>query len=60
MLWNILAYCVIAMAFAIAVYKLIKFFVNPLRKCNDCSKECSCCELGQLKKDIEAKKNQQK
>lgn len=60
MFWNIAAYCIIGIAFSVAIYKIIAFFSNPLRKCDGCGKECGGCELEKLKKDIETKKKQKK
>ncbi|MBL7137410.1 MAG: hypothetical protein ISS17_01370 [Bacteroidales bacterium] len=41
---------IIFAAVVYAVYRLIKYFTDPLRKCRNCSNECGGCALEELKK----------
>jgi hypothetical protein len=47
---------IVAAALGITVYKLVKYFTNPLKKCGGCAMNCSGCGLEELKKEIELKK----
>ena len=44
---------IIFLAVAYAVYRLIEYFTDPLRKCRKCSKECGGCPLEEMKRTRE-------
>jgi hypothetical protein len=46
---------IVAAAVAYGVYRLVRYFNDPLRKCKDCERSCGGCELEELKKHIEDK-----
>lgn len=46
---------IVIAAAAYTVYRMIKYFTDPLRKCKDCSSSCGGCALEELKKEIEVR-----
>ncbi|MBE0647192.1 MAG: FeoB-associated Cys-rich membrane protein [Bacteroidales bacterium] len=44
---------IVAAAVGYTVYRLIKYFTDPLRKCKDCASSCGGCALEELKKAVE-------
>jgi hypothetical protein len=56
-MWQIIITVIIViMAISVAVYRLVKYFKNPLHECEDCELGCGGCSLEELKKQIEAKR----
>ncbi len=50
-MWQlILTGIIIAAASGIVVYRLVRFFRNPVSKCSGCSMNCSGCALEDIKK----------
>jgi len=41
---------IVLAAVTYTVYRLVKYFSDPLRKCRDCAAECGGCPLEELKK----------
>jgi len=41
---------IVTAAITFAVYRLLNYFTDPLRKCKDCSSSCGGCALEELKK----------
>jgi len=57
MMWQyIITGIIVLAAVTYTVYRLVKYFSDPLRKCRDCSAECGGCALEELKKGREVGK----
>jgi len=61
MLQIILAILIVLTALSFAVYRIVKYFKNPLHECEDCELGCGGCSLKELKNiptfDINPKSN---
>ena len=57
---NVLTFLILAVVLLIIVYRIVKYVKNPMKACNDCSSSCNDCQLFELKKEIEEKKNNKK
>jgi hypothetical protein len=55
MLQTIVTIIIVLAAAIIALIRLIRFFINPLKKCGGCSQNCGGCALEDLKREIEEK-----
>ncbi|MFH1159479.1 MAG: hypothetical protein V1733_00835 [bacterium] len=47
---NSITAIIVLTVIGIAGYRLIRYFTNPLRKCNGCEKSCGGCALEELKR----------
>lgn len=47
---------IVLAALAVTGYRLVRYFTNPLRKCDGCSSGCGGCSLEELKREIAEKK----
>jgi hypothetical protein len=52
----IIALTIVSAATGIAVYRVIRYFRDPLRGCDGCDKGCGGCSLEELKNQIEKQK----
>lgn len=53
---EIIVLIIVGVAFSIAGYKIYSHLANPLKGCDNCSSDCSGCQLQDLKKEIEENK----
>ncbi len=50
-MWQIiLTGIIVAAAAGIVLYRFVKFFINPLSKCDGCGMNCTGCPVDELKK----------
>jgi hypothetical protein len=54
----ILTFIIVGFVIGVAIFRLIRYFKNPLEECEGCSQHCSVCSLEELKKEIDEKKDQ--
>ncbi len=56
-MWQlILAVIIVLAALSFGIYKVVRYFRNPLRECEDCDLACSGCSLEELKKAMAEKR----
>ena len=60
MLQLILTLIIVIGAVVISIWKLIRYFRDPLRGCDGCGKACSGCPLEELKSKAELKRKTRK
>ena len=57
MLQLVLTVLIVLTALGFAIVKVVRYFKNPLRECDDCDLGCNGCSLEELKKEIEQNKH---
>jgi hypothetical protein len=56
MLQIVLSIIIVLAAISFAVYRIVRYFKNPLHECEDCELGCGGCSLEELKKQMEEKR----
>ena len=56
MLQIILSIIIVLAALSFAIYRLVRYFKNPLHDCEDCDLGCAGCSLEELKREMEEKR----
>jgi hypothetical protein len=55
MIQLVISLAVVSGAAGIAVYRIIRYFIDPPDKCEGCVKNCGDCPVDELKRRVEAK-----